>query len=315
MGLKPVRFVIFLLLLFSGAAGHGQWVAETPLKPSSGVVLRFSQFPSEHVTPRTIDVWLPEGYNRETRYSVLYMHDGQMLYDSTVTWNGQEWGLDETAGSLIKSGKTRPFIIVGIWNTPLRYLEYLPEKPWLALTPEEKSVVKAYRRPGMTEPTFPDKPVSDEYLLFLVKELKPAIDSTFSTLPDRDHTFLAGSSMGGLISLYGVCEYPDVFGGAACLSTHWTGLFRATDNPLPDVLLGYLAGHSPAPKNHRLYFDHGTEALDSLYAPFQQRADNILRNAGYSSTNLMTRSFPGEDHSERAWQRRMKIPLVFLFGN
>ena len=101
---------------------------------------------------------------------------------------------------------------------------------------------------------------------------------------------------------------------SACHSTHWTGYFRATENPLPEAMLRYLSGHIPAPEHHRFYFDHGTESLDSLYAPFQLRADSIFRAAGYTDPNLVTRVFDGEDHSERAWQRRIKIPLLFLFG-
>ena len=82
---------------------------------------------------------------------------------------------------------------------------------------------------------FPVPVQSDAYLKFLVTELKPFIDSTFSVATDRSNTFIAGSSMGGLISMYAVCEYPAVFGGAACLSTHWPGIFTAENNPIPEA--------------------------------------------------------------------------------
>ena len=84
------------------------------------------------------------------------------------------------------------------------------------------------RQPGA--PVFSGKIQSDNYLKFLVKELKPFIDSSFSTLKDQQNTFIAGSSMGGLISMYAICEYPLVFGGAACLSTHWPGIFTMINN-------------------------------------------------------------------------------------
>lgn len=311
---SPGRLFVFLITLLTGLNCNGQWVREPLIHASTGTVLRYKDFPSINVVPRTVDVWLPEGYGQGNRYAVLYMHDGQMLFDSTVNWNHQEWGVDEAAGKLIRSGKTNPYIIVGIWNTPLRFVEYLPYKPWSTLTPEEKSAVADYRVPGAANALFPGEPLSDKYLRFIVNELKPAIDSTFLTQPDRDHTFLSGSSMGGLISLYGVCEYPETFGGAACLSTHWTGYFRATDNPLPDAILRYLSGHIPTPGHHRFYFDHGTATLDSLYTPFQIRADSLFRASGYGAPHFDTRVFPGEDHSERAWQRRVGTPLMFLLG-
>ncbi len=92
----------------------------------------------------------------------------------------------------------------------------------------------------------------------MVNELKPFIDSNFATLGDQSNTFVAGSSMGGLISLYAVCEYPDVFGGAACLSTHWPGVFNSEHNPIPAAFIRYLESHLPSPVNHKLYFDYGT---------------------------------------------------------
>jgi enterochelin esterase-like enzyme len=155
-------------------------------------------------------------------------------------------------------------------------------------------------------------PVSDAYLRFLVFELKPYIDSHFSTKKDQPNTFIAGSSMGGLISMYAICEYPDTFGGAACLSTHWTGIFTADNNPIPAAFLNYLKTNLPSPKNHKLYFDHGDKTLDSLYKPYQLKADEIIKAAGYGKKDWISREFPGEDHSERSWYKRLDIPMLFL---
>ena len=177
---------------------------------------------------------------------------------------------------------------------------------------DQKLILETQRDKNM--PVFAREPISDLYLQFLVKELKPFIDSAFATCKERKNTFIAGSSMGGLISMYAICEYPDIFGGAACLSTHWTGIYRADNNPVPAALLKYLSDNVPSPKNHKIYFDYGSQTLDALYKPFQQQADDIMKKKGYSGRNWMTKEFPGEDHSENAWNRRFSIPAVFLLG-
>jgi len=155
---------------------------------------------------------------------------------------------------------------------------------------------------------------SDNYLKFLVTELKPFIDKTFSTKTDSANTFIAGSSMGGLISLYAICEYPKVFGGAACLSTHWTGIYQLENNPIPETFYAYLKTHLPDPKNHKIYFDYGDQTLDALYRNLQRKVDGIMEAKGYRATNWVTKFFPGKGHSEAACRERFSIPLQFLLG-
>jgi len=149
--------------------------------------------------------------------------------------------------------------------------------------------------------------LSDGYLQFLVEELKPFIDARYPTLSDPAHTLVMGSSMGGLISLYALIEYPNVFGGAGCLSTHW---------PIgEEVLVDALGAALPSAGRHRLYFDFGTETLDANYEPWQRRMDEWLRTAGYrEGQDWSTRKFEGAEHSERAWRERVPIPLAFLLG-
>ena len=217
-----------LALLIFHFAVHGQ----IP-NVSSGSIKRFESFQSKHVVPRHVDVWLPAGYDSKKKYAVLYMHDGKGLYDSAIMWNKQEWRVDETLGRLLKEGKVKNCIVVGIWNSEgTRHPEYFPQKPYESLQQAERDTITAQlQRMGRTKEIF--SPISDKYLKFLVEELKPFIDSTFSTLKDSKNTFIAGSSMGGLISMYAICEYPNVFGGAACLSTHWPGTFKVEGNPIP----------------------------------------------------------------------------------
>jgi predicted alpha/beta superfamily hydrolase len=261
----------------------------------TGTVRFHQRFPSRFVAARNVEVWLPPAYHARPRdrYPVLYVHDGQNVFAPATSFVGVDWGLDETMTRLVAERRIRPAVVVAIWHSADRTAEYLPRK---ALT-----------RSGGTRDTIAVRGLSDAYLRFLVEELKPYIDSMYRTLPSRDNTFLMGSSMGGLISLYGVLEYPQLFGGAACLSTHWPAGDTATVAYLPSAL--------PKPGNNRFYFDHGTATLDSVYPPLQARVDSAMRTAGYAhGVDWTTRVFPGADHSERSWRNRVSVPLIFLLG-
>ena len=311
-----IFYCILLISTISITAFSQQEVATVDSLPavSSGSVKRFENFQSKYVEVRNVDVWLPEGYSNKKKYPVLYMQDGQMLFDSTTTWNHQDWGVDDAAGKLIREKKVRPFIVVGIASIATkRHIEYFPQKPFESLSANQQdSIFKANRKNGHSIFAV-DKIQSDEYLKFLVTEVKPFIDKTFSVLSDQQNTFIAGSSMGGLISLYALCEYPRVFGGAACLSTHWPGVFTMKDNPIPGAFFNYLKTHLPSPANHQLYFDYGTETMDALYPPLQKMADEIIKAKGFTAANWITKEFVGTDHSERSWKQRLHFPLEFLF--
>ena len=298
---------VFILFLIVSLPLFGQDV-----KVASGVVVRHAAFPSLYVQERNVDIWLPEGYNASKKYTVLYMNDGQMLFDSTTTWNGQEWKVDETMSQLISEKKIKECIVVGVWNGgPKRHVEYFPQKPFESL-PEKKqdSIYQVLESLGRNSGDLQIQ--SDKYLCFLVKELKPFIDANYHTLKGPENTFIAGSSMGGLISMYALCEYPQVFGGAACISTHWPGLFTAENNPVPSAFFSYLEANLPNPTTHKIYFDYGTATLDALYAPFQEEVDEIMLQKGFTKNNWVTLRFEGEEHSEKAWAKRLHIPLVFL---
>ena len=302
------KILICCLVLHSHFA-----LAQLPV-PASGTIQRVENFHSKLVSARNIDIWLPANYNPNMKYSVLYMQDGQNLYDSNTTWNHQSWDIDDLLTKLIQTQAIQDVLVVGIWNgQQSRHAEYFPQKPFESLLPAEKdSITTELQKAGRTKDPF--TPVSDKYLLFLVNELKPYIDSTYSTFTDRQHTFIAGSSMGGLISLYAICEYPKVFGGAACFSTHWPGTLRVDNNPVPEAFVRYIRDHLPDPASHHLYFDYGDQGLDALYPPLQSKVDAVMKAKGFSEKNWITRYFPGENHSEQAWNKRLHIPMLFLFG-
>lgn len=296
-------------MLISCSISAGYSVAQT----ASGSISHFENFPSSFVDARNVDVWIPDGYSPDKKYNVLYMHDGQMLFDSTKTWNHQEWGVDETLGRLISLKKIKDCIVVGIWNSAKRHSEYFPEKPFESLEKDQKdNVIRQLQNTEQTAEVF--QPVSDNYLKFIVTELKPMIDKTYSVYADRAHTFIAGSSMGGLISMYAICEYPEVFGGAACISTHWPGIFTMENNPVPDTFIKYMSQNLPDPRTHKIYFDNGDQTLDALYPPLQKKVDEVMKSKGYSGKNWITEYFPGKDHSEKSWSDRLHIPIIFLLG-
>jgi predicted alpha/beta superfamily hydrolase len=281
---------------------------------SSGKIERLDSFASKYVSPRNIDIWLPDGYTKTKKYAVLYMHDGQMLYDTTQTWNKQAWEIDETAGKLLADKKVKEFIVVGIWNDAKnRHQDYFPQKPYNDLTTLQKdSITSVLQKIGRVADVF--LPNSDNYLKFIVKELKPFIDKKYSVKKNKENTFIAGSSMGALISWYAMCEYPKIFDGAICMSTHWVGTFSVENNPIPAVFLNYLEKKLPNKQTHKIYFDYGNQTLDALYPTLQKKIDILMTNKNWSNKNWVTKFFSGDDHSEKSWQKRVHIPLLFMLG-
>ena len=296
---------LFLLLWIISGSACAQEKSQIPAV-SQGRIDRWQDFQSRYVASRNIDVWLPPGYDGKSRCPVIYMQDGQMLFDARMTWNKTTWGMADTAAQLIREGKIPATVIVAIWsNGPQRFSEYFPEK---ALGLMQEPV-----RSRFVSAALGSRPQGDRYLRFMVQELKPAIDGKYATLPDREHTVIMGSSMGALLSLYAICEYPETFGAAGCLSTHWTGTFERNAT-IPLALFNYLEGHIPDARSHRIYFDHGTETLDAMYGEPQAFADLLFREKGYGDLTYQSRTFPGADHSESSWAKRVSIPLVFLLN-
>jgi enterochelin esterase-like enzyme len=327
--MKKLLFIVFTLLLFFSCEtvkkeDHTAPVTYTASKDTlhpkevktaklaGGKLIRVVDFPSNYIEPRNVDVWLPENYSAAKKYSVLYMHDGQNLFDATTTWNKQEWQVDEVASKLMKDGKVDDFIVVSPWNIPkIRWQDYFPQKAFDYLNEEAKKSLLAIAKENNFEVAFS----ADNYLKFLTKELKPYIDNTYSVKTDRAHTHVAGSSMGGLISMYAMCEYPEIFGAAACISTHWVGITPMEDNPIPNTFFAYMSEKIPSPKTHRFYFDYGTETLDKHYPQYAKTIDNIFMKKGYTDANYKNLKFEGANHSEASWQKRLHIPFTFLLKN
>jgi predicted alpha/beta superfamily hydrolase len=234
------------------------------------------------------------------------MHDGQMLFDSTQTWNKKEWLADEILSQLISEKKIEPCIIIAIWNTPERITEYFPNKIFENIDSKlQNSILEKYGNGK--------KISSDNYLKFIVTEVKPFIDKKYATHTDKEHTVIIGSSMGGLISVYAISEYPGIFGGAACLSTAWFS-FVEPNYAIPLAAFKYLEQNLPTPADHKIYFDYGTGESDKSYELTQSFTDLIAKGKGFSENNYKSMVFEKAVHDEIAWSRRLDIPLVFLLG-
>ena len=285
-----------------------------PAQVRHGRLERLQGLDWQQVRPRPVEVWLPPDYDRlqaaGQRFSVIYMHDGQMLWDASTTWNRQAWDVDVTLSRLMQTGEIGPTLVVGIWNAVEdRHSEYFPQKhlDHLDKATRERLLTQALR--GHAQ--------ADAYLRFLVQELKPLIDRRYPTRPGPAHTALLGASMGGMISVYGLCEYPQVFGRAAGLSTHWVGSHQPSA-ALAVAAFRYLQAHLPAPAGLRLYQDHGTTELDALYPPHQRIVDQIVRDRGWRESgpevHYLSRVFEGTGHNEKAWAQRLDVPVKFLLG-
>jgi enterochelin esterase-like enzyme len=309
---RLIGHLLFACISTLALADSGRAQEQLP-QVATGRIERLANFPSMHVAPRHVDVWLPADYSPGKRYQVLYMHDGQNLFDGRHAFGGKPWQADVAVQRAVKSGRLADTIIVGIWNAgPERYAEYYPEK-FLAHAPE------AARREYVDHASNGSSK-ADAYLRYLVEELKPAIDRRYPTKPGPESTFVIGSSMGGLISLYALCEYPQVFGGAAGLSTHWVGRptawgrERVRNAALPLAAMVYLSQNLPPAGRHRIYTDRGDDWLDSLYAPAHRFVGEVLRDHGYTSRDAMTPVVDGTGHTEADWAARLEVPLRFLMA-
>ncbi|WP_066480657.1 MULTISPECIES: alpha/beta hydrolase [unclassified Sphingomonas] len=268
------------------------------------------------IGPLRVSIWRPDATGADAPpRGVLYMHDGQNLFDPAVSGYGKVWHVDRAAARLAAAGTIDPPIIVGVWNPgDARFRTYLPRAAYDRLAPDVRADLGV--RIG-------DGPVrSDAYLAFMADVLKPAVDRAYRTRPGVADTRVMGSSMGGLISLYALVERPDIFGAAGCLSTHWPMFIPPDDRaaaPHADAVTaawtGYLRDRLGKPVGRRIWFDHGTATLDRLYAPYQAAVDALLPALGWRpARDFASRTYSGAPHEENAWAARVADPLAWLFA-
>jgi enterochelin esterase-like enzyme len=269
---------------------------------------------SDAIVPAGVVVWLPPGYDHSRqRYGVVYMHDGQNLFDPKRSNFNKVWAADKSALRLIAAKKTQPFIIVGIDQPGTdRYRQYFPKPMMNLVSPGVKQKIE--------EQSGGKAITADAYLKFIVTQLKPRIDREFRTKADRRHTTIAGSSMGGLISLYALTQYPDVFGNAAAVSTHlpladpnWSADERSD---IDAAWRTYAKEYLGPPAGRRIWFDHGTETLDAFYQPYQENLDAALTANGWQQgRDFSSKVYAGAPHEENAWAARLGDIFGWLLQN
>jgi predicted alpha/beta superfamily hydrolase len=258
---------------------------------TSGAVELYKQgFASKHLAEkRDLWVYLPPTYleNTEARFPVLYMHDGQNLFDKALAFGGNEWEVDEAFDEAAESGAIREAVVVGVGNTSARIFEYTP-------TPD---------------PEYTPSGGGDGYLALLVEDLKPLIDAEFRTLPGRETTALMGSSLGGLISSYGGVQRPEVFGliGAMSPSVWW-------DNK---VVLGQVASVQGKPlRALRVYVDSGDAGpSQDGFANTKLLAEQYKAVGYQEGVDFLYTVQPGATHSEFYWAQRFPEAAAFLLGS
>lgn len=303
MKIYILSITTLLVSIFSTLYCQKQNDTEFLIRAESSKVIEHKNFESEFVDNRNVEVYLPAGYNQDTgkKYKVLYIHDGQNVFNPKTSYTGIDWGIDEILDSLVLRQAVEKTIVVAIWNNgKKRFSEYMPKSPdTLSETGQAKK--------GLKDFTGIDHLLSNQYLNFIVKELKPFVDKNYNVSSKKEDTSIMGASMGGLISLYAICKYPNVFGSAGCISTHW---------PVPILGPAYIESLKtdlPDPKDHKIYFDFGTKTLDAQYEPYQNQVDEIMKKAGYTKgKNWITKKFEGASHNEESWNKRVHIPLEFM---
>lgn len=262
---------------------------------SSGVLGRleyWKRVPSKFLNAaRNVAIWLPPGYdeNSTNHYAVLYMHDGQNLFDPRTSYAGVDWGVDEAIVRGVEAGRIPPMIVVGVWCTEQRLREY---SPWHSGT---------------------------NYATFLIEELMPQINAKFRTRTGPENTSVMGSSMGGLISFWLCWKHPEVFGRGGCLSSALTWDGKLVGKVFEDapLLAGELTATNTFPRGVRLYCDYGTlETMGTDFEAMHVKLGEWLAAQGLKAdADFVVRKIPGAKHNEAAWRARLDEPLNFLFGS
>lgn len=245
----------------------------------TGKVEYHANFQYNGLKPRNIIVWLPPSYDsdKEKRYPVFYLNDGQNVFDKSTSSFGYEWRVDETTDSLIKLSEISEIIVVGIYSTQDRSAEYS------------------------------HSPLGYKYMDFVVNKLKPFIDSNYRTLTKPEYNAIGGASLGGLISFMLAWNYPQVFSKAACLSS----AFKVDQFNYVDTVKSY----SGIKKKLKLYLDIGNDNLEQKLKPGNQQMVAALETISYNiGSDLIFFIDDNAEHSEKAWAKRFWRPLIFFFA-
>ena len=243
----------------------------------TGKVTYHRQVTGFGLEPRDLIVWLPPTYNESSlqRFPVLYMHDGQNIFDPSTSSFGPDWQIDETCDSMIRNKLMEPIIVVGIYNTGERMHEYTPND------------------------------TSARYMQLVTETIKPLIDKEYRTLSDREHTFVGGSSAGGIISFVLCWEYPQVFSKAICMSP----AFKIGNIDYVKTVDAFTGAKKPL----FFYIDNGGIDLEAALQPGIDNMLHALNLKGYQKDiDYYWQAFPEASHNEAAWAKRFPAAIQWI---
>jgi enterochelin esterase-like enzyme len=292
-------------------------VALTEVDPPSGRGRLFvaSDFPCAPLAPRELFAWRPDGVDRDRPLPVLYVQDGQNLFDARRVPFGAAWEIDASLSRLIDAGRIPPIMAVGVACSSDRFLEYAPALILnRAPVPARDAVETAWG--GSAQ--------SSAYAELVVHRIKPFVDAAFATLPGAATTFVAGASMGGVAAIELLARHPDVFAGAAALSAHLSLLPVDETETMPEGFADQMAAavgafalaDLPAAGRHRLWLDRSELDIDRFYGPSHRALIEAMIILGYQlDQDLAVHNFPGVGHNEAAWRDRLDEALAFLLAD
>lgn len=226
---------------------------------------------------RSIAIYLPPGYHQSgASYPVIYAADGQNIFDEATSSFGKEWQIDETLENLIRHREIKPAIVVGIYSTEDRSIEYL---------------------------------MNSQYVDFIVNTIKPMIDANYRTLPDRKHTFFIGSSYGGNLGLFLAWTHSEIFSRFALVSGDWSWEHSALLKFIKDSNPNFL----PQKVWIDLGDKEGDDYANNI-EPLGQLRDQLLQK-GLPTEDVHYEVVPGAEHNEASWAQRTDRILKFLLND
>ena len=273
---------------------------------------------------RRIQIYYPYSKNVNNQTKFIIMNDGEELFSENDSWNGKAWNIDQTFKDLKTQKENLNLVIIAIdsakringniLDETRRYAEYFPKESIKYIDENLKRSIYS---------NFIDSQKFN-YQDFVINKVIPSIEKKFDTELNRDNLGIIGASMGGLSALNMSIENPEIFGFVGCISTHWVGIkiseylilpFRmkiSGDESTTKAIQKYIKDNVSKLSSQKLYFDHGTVGLDSLYENPQNEINKILLG---SEINFIYKVYPNHDHEPRFFGQRFKNILLNFIDN
>ena len=273
---------------------------------------------------RKIQIYYPNNKLINSNTLFIFMNDGEELFNAADSWHNMEWGIDERIEQMNLSESELNFVIIAIHSAKKgnrffvdetkRYAEYFPKEsiPYFDSGFKKRRYQEWINRNNLY------------YLEFLTEDVIPFVEDKFDISLNNKNLGIIGASMGGLAALNALIEHPDLFGFAGCISTHWVGIKPLEyfllplvgkidgDDDTANAIISYIEDNITNIDDQKIYFDHGTIGLDSLYSKPQRRVNKILDSKSKDYKYLV---FDGYDHYAPEFGSRFDSVLEYLVIN